>query len=159
MLAPLTLLVGECGQTKSTKVKGTKKIPWHWDKVHQRAFDHVKATIAKDVVLAYPNYSKVFEIYTDASRKQLGAAITQDNRPIAFFSQKLSDMQRKYSITKIEPLAIVQTLKEFKGMLWGSNIKVFTDHANLMRDALGLTSDQVYQWMLLLEEHGPEIIY
>jgi hypothetical protein len=36
---------------------------------------------------------------------------------------------------------------------------VFTDHANLMRDALGLTLDQVYQWRLLLEEYRPEIIY
>ncbi len=44
-------------------------------------------------------------------------------------------------------------------MLWGQNIKVFTDHANLMRDALGLTSDQVYQLRLLLEEYGPKIDY
>jgi hypothetical protein len=89
MLAPLTSLIRECGQTKTTKAKGTKKVPWHWDEVHQRAFNHVKATIAKDVVLAYPDYSKVFEIYTDASSNQLGAVITQDNRPIAFFSRKL----------------------------------------------------------------------
>ncbi len=114
MLAPFTSLVGECSQTKSTKAKGTKNVPWHWDKVHQRAFDHVKATIAKDVVLAYPDYSKVFEIYTDASSKQLGAVITQDNKPIAFCSWKLSDMQPKYSVTNIELLAIVETLKEFK---------------------------------------------
>jgi hypothetical protein len=86
MLASLTSLVEECGQTKTTEAKGTKKVPWHWDEVHQRAFDHVKATNAKDVVLAYPDYSKVFEIYTDASSKQLGAVITQDNRPIAFLS-------------------------------------------------------------------------
>ncbi len=44
-------------------------------------------------------------------------------------------------------------------MLWGKNIKVFTDHANLMIDALGLTLDQVYQWRLFLEEYGPEIVY
>ncbi len=95
--------------------------------------------------MVYPDYSKVFEIYTDASSKQLGAVITtQDNKPIAFFSQKLSDTQRKYIITEIELLAIVETLKEFKGMLWGKNIKVFTNHTNLMRDALGLTSDRVY---------------
>jgi hypothetical protein len=43
-------------------------------------------------------------------------------------------------------------------MLWGQNIKVFTDHANLMRDALGLTSDQMYQWRLLLEEYRPKIV-
>ncbi len=111
--------------------------------------------------MAYPDFSRVFEIYTDASSKQLEAVITQDNRPIAFFSRKLSDTQRKYSVTEIELLAIVETLKEFKGMLWGQQIKVFTDHANLMRDALGLTLDQVYrcQWRLLLEEYGPKIVY
>jgi hypothetical protein len=68
-------------------------------------------------------------------------------------------MKHKYSVTKIEPLAIVETLKEFKEMLWGQQIKIFTDHSNLMRDALGLTTDQVYQWRLLLEEYGPEIVY
>ncbi len=123
MLAPLISLVGECGQTKPTRAKGTNKVPWHCDKVHQRAFNHIKATIAKDVVLAYPDYCKVFKIYTDASSKQLGAVITQDNRPIAFFSWKLSDTLRKYSVTKIELLAIVKTLKEFKGMPWGQQIK------------------------------------
>jgi hypothetical protein len=94
--------------------------------------------------LAYQDYSKVFEIYTNASSNQLGAVITQENRPIAFFSWKLSTMQRKYSITKIELLAIVETLKEFQGMLWGQSIKVYTDHANLVRDALGMTLDRVY---------------
>ncbi len=36
---------------------------------------------------------------------------------------------------------------------------MFTDHKNLMRDALGLTLDQVYRWRLFLEEYGPEIVY
>ncbi len=36
---------------------------------------------------------------------------------------------------------------------------MFTDHANLLRDALGLTADQVYQWRVLLEEYGPKIVY
>ncbi len=82
--------------------------------------------------MAYPDYSKVFEIYTDVSSKQVGAVITQENRPIAFFSRKVSTTQRKYSVTEIELLAIVETLKEFKGMLWGQSIKVYTYHANLI---------------------------
>ncbi len=45
MLAPLTSLVGECGQTKTIKAKGTKKVSWHWDEVHQRAFDHLKGVV------------------------------------------------------------------------------------------------------------------
>ena len=128
MLASLTSLVGECGHTKVTRAKKTKKRAWHWDEVHQVAFDNVKTTIARDVVLAYPNYSKEFEIYTDASSKQLGAVITQGNKPIAFFSRKLTETQQRYSVTKIELLAIVETLKEFKGMLWGQKLKVYTDH-------------------------------
>jgi hypothetical protein len=155
MLAPLTDLVEECGETKTTRMNKTMKKSWRWDPIHQQVFDNVKAAIAKKTVLAYPDFLKPFEIYTDASPTQLGAVITQDNRPIAFSSRKLSKTQQKYSVTEIELLAIVETLKEFKGMLWGHDIKVYTDHKNLTRDALGLTSDRVYCWRLLLEEYAP----
>eukprot|EP00804_Cyclotella_cryptica_P026180 CCRYP_009767-RA/>CCRYP_009767-RA protein AED:0.33 eAED:0.33 QI:0/0/0/1/0/0/3/0/304 len=106
ILAPLTSLIGECDHTKITKAKKTKKKPWYWDEVHQIAFDNMKATIAEDAVLAYPDFSKEFEIYTDALSKQLGSSVRQ----------------QKYSVTEIELLAIVETLKEFKGMLWGQTI-------------------------------------
>eukprot|EP00804_Cyclotella_cryptica_P030711 CCRYP_009130-RA/>CCRYP_009130-RA protein AED:0.41 eAED:0.41 QI:0/0/0/1/0/0/3/0/317 len=79
ILAPLTNLVGECGHTKVTKANKTKKKPWHWDSIHQQAFGTVKATIA----------CNGFEIYTDSSKFQLGAVISQNNRPLAFFSRKL----------------------------------------------------------------------
>jgi hypothetical protein len=73
-----------------------------------------------ETVLAYPDFSKPFEINMEASSMQLRAVITQDNRPIAFFSRKLSKTQQKYSVTEIELLAIVDTLKEFIGILWGA---------------------------------------
>ncbi len=62
-------------------------------------------------------------------------------------------------MAKIEFLAIVETLQEFKGILWGQPIKVYKDHKNLTRDALVLTSDRLYQWRLLLEEYAPQIVY
>ncbi len=68
-------------------------------------------------------------------------------------------LSTKNSVTKIELLAIVETLKEFKRMLWGQSIKVYTDHANLIRDALGMTSDRVYQLRSLQEEYVPKIVY
>ena len=159
ILAPLTDLVGECGETKTTKEKGTIKHPWHWSELHQQAFDNCKRIIARDVILAYPDFSEVFEIYTDASSRQLGAVITQNNRPIAFFSRKLSEAQQKYSVTELELLSIVETLKEFRGMLWGQQIKIYTDHQNLMRDALGMSSNRVYRWRVLIEEYAPDIVY
>ncbi len=117
MLAPLTDLVGECEETNTIRMNTTKKRPWQWDPIHQQAFDNVKDAITKETVLAYPNFSKPFEVYTDTSSTQLGAVITQDNRPIAFFSRKLSKTKQKYGVMDIELLAIVETLKEFKGML------------------------------------------
>ncbi len=68
--------------------------------------DNVKATITKEVVLAYPDLMKPFEMYTDASMMQLGAVITQGNRPIVFFSIKFSKAHTKYSLTKFRLLAM-----------------------------------------------------
>ncbi len=116
MLAPLTDLVvvlGECDETKTTKKNKTKKKPWRWDPIHQQAFGNVEAAIAKEVVLAYPDFLKPFEIYTEASAMQLGTVISQDSRPIVFFSRIFSKSQQKDSVTEIELLAIVETLKEF----------------------------------------------
>jgi hypothetical protein len=102
MLAPLSDLVGECGETKTTRKNKVKKKPWHWDSIHQIAFDNVKTTIAKEVVLAYPDFTEPFDIYTDT--------ITQDNRPIAFFSRKLSGVQR-YGIPTIFSTPGIPVLK------------------------------------------------
>ena len=44
---------------------------------------------------------------------------------------KTSDAQSKYTVTELELLAIVETLKEFNGMLWGQRITVYTDDKNL----------------------------
>ena len=57
LTAPLTDLVGECGHTKVTKLNGTKKKPWYWNKTHQDAFDWIKNALAREVMLAYPNFS------------------------------------------------------------------------------------------------------
>ncbi len=43
--------------------------------------------------------------------------------------------------------------------MWGQRINVYTNHKNLTRDGLGLTSDRVTRWRILLEEYAPKIIY
>ena len=53
----------------------------------------------------------------------------------------------------------METLKEFKGMLWDQWLIVYTDHKNLMQEALELTSKRVYRWRLIIKEYGPKIIY
>ena len=85
--------------------------------------------MAKETLLAYPDFSKKFEIHTDASDYQLGAVISQEGKPIAFFSRKLTQAQRNMTVTEKELLAIVETLKEFRNILLGHYS--ISDHKNL----------------------------
>ena len=51
------------------------------------------------VLLAYPDFSKLFEIHTDASDSQLGTVVAQEGQPIAFYSRKLNPAQNRYNTT------------------------------------------------------------
>ena len=108
-------------------------------------------------MLAYPDFSKPFVIHTDASHYQLGGMISQDGKPIAFYSRKLNDVQTCYTTTKQELLSIIETLKECQNILLGHPLKVCTDHKKLVHKHFN--TEHVMQWQLILEEFGPELIY
>ena len=63
-----------------------------------------------------------------ASDYQLEAVIIQDDKPIAFYSRKLTGPQTRYTVAEKELLSIVETLKEFCTILLGQQLKIFTDH-------------------------------
>ncbi len=66
----------------------TKKgIKYKWGQVEQLAFDNIKRVMTKETLLFYPDFNKEFEIHTDASLRQIGAVISQDGKPIAFYSR------------------------------------------------------------------------
>jgi len=91
----------------------SKSVPWKWTEIHEKSFQLMKKIMSREVLLAYPQFDKPFIIHTDASHTQLGAVISQDDKPIAFYSRKLSPTQTRYTTTEREHLAIVETLKEF----------------------------------------------
>ena len=72
----------------------SKNVKWEWTDVHQEAFDNMKKLIAKETLLTYPDFNKPFEIHTDASDVQLGACISQDDKPVAFYSRKLTQHKK-----------------------------------------------------------------
>ena len=79
----------------------------------------------------YPDFNATFEIHTDASKLQLGAVISQKGKPIAFYSRKMNRAQQNYTTTEKELFSIVETLKEFRNILLGHHITVYTDHKNI----------------------------
>jgi hypothetical protein len=134
-----------------------KNIKFEWTKEHQQAFDSLKNSLAREVVLAYPDFSVPFEIYTDALKYQIGSVITQKDKPLAFYSRKLTDTQTRYTVTELELLAIVEMLREYKCILLGHLITIYMDHKNLTFS--NFTTDHVTHWRLIVEEYGPKIVY
>ena len=57
---------------------------------------------------------------------------TNWERPVAYYSRKLNDTEKRYSTTDHEMLAIVDCLWHFKHMLLGQNFTVYTDHKLLV---------------------------
>ena len=135
----------------------SKKVKWTWGPQQAAAFKAAKKVIAREVLLAYPDFSKKFTVHTDASHYQLGGVISQDGKPIAFYSRKLNPAQTRYTTTERELLSIVETLKEYRNILLGHEIEVFTDHKNLVYKHFN--TERVMRWRLLLEEFGPTLTY
>jgi hypothetical protein len=70
-----------------------KNVKFEWTKEHQQAFDSLKNSLTSEVVLAYLDFSIPFEIYTNAFKYQIGSVITQKDKPLAFYSRKLTNPQ------------------------------------------------------------------
>jgi hypothetical protein len=124
-------------------------VKWKWTTEHQESFNKMKALVAKGTLLTFPDFSKEFEIHTDASKLQLGACISQNGKPVAFYSRKLQSAQTRYTTTEGELLSIVETLKEFRNIQLGQKIKVHTDHENLAYK--NFNSDRVMRWRLYIK--------
>ena len=135
----------------------SKQAKWDWTPECQKAFDEIKKVVSRETLLSYPDFNKPFEIHTDASKLQLGAVISQEGKPVAFYSRKLNPAQVNYTTTERELLSIVETLKEFRNILLGQQIKVYTDHKNLTYKQFN--TERVMRWRLILEEYGPELVY
>jgi hypothetical protein len=123
------------------------------------AFETIKRLIARDTLLAYPDFNKKFTIHTDASDFQLGAVISQEGKPLAFYSRKLTSAQRNYTTSEKELLSIVETLKEFRSILLGYEVEVFTDHKNLTYEKEQSDSQRLQRWRSLMQEYDLTLKY
>ncbi|GMF47813.1 unnamed protein product [Phytophthora fragariaefolia] len=130
---------------------------FQWSATEQAAFDAVKAALAKRVLLAFPENGRPFHVSTDAPKLQLGAVITQDDQPLAFWSKKCNQAQTAYPANRSEILSILLVLREFRSLLLGQELHLHTDHLNLTYSTFH--DVHMMRWRLEIEEFRPTFHY
>ncbi|KAH9726539.1 Endonuclease [Citrus sinensis] len=102
-----------------------------WTEATTKAFKIIKEKFITAPVLALPDFSLTFEVHCDASKVDIGAVLSQQGKPIAYFSEKLNGAKAHYNTYDVEFYAVVQALKHWRHYLIHKDFVLYTDHAAL----------------------------
>ena len=104
-----------------------EKVPFNWGLEHDGAFQLIKKEMATVPILAYYNPKKPTVLQTDASCKELGACLLQNQKPVFFASRALSETQKGYVAIELESLAATWVMEKFHHFLYGNEFVLETD--------------------------------
>ena len=138
-----------------------KDAEFTWSDQSQAALDTLKARLSSAPVLANPDITKPFELYPDASDRAVGVVLMQENRPVEYASRALTSLERKYSVSEKECLAVLYALKVFRHYLLGRHFTLFTDHCPLtfLQTQKNDSHGRLGRWSLILQNFNFTIKY
>ncbi|GES79803.1 retroviral-like aspartic protease 1 [Rhizophagus clarus] len=146
-----------------------KDIPYEWNQDRHQVFQFLKEKLITAPLLAYPDFTKSFLLFTDASITALGAVLEQEQEdglrhPIAYASRSTSESERNYFSTELECAAVIWAVNYFRPYLYGKKFTIFTDHSalqwllKLKTIKNGLTG-RLARWQLILQPYDYDIKY
>ena len=141
-----------------------KNARFKWSDEAQTAFETLKEALLQAPILAFPDISKPFKLYTDASQYAMGAVLIQEqdgaNRVIQYVSHQFSDQKQKWPAIQREAFAIVYSLGKLRPILIGTDITVYTDHQPLKHLFTSeMDNTRIQRWAVILSEYACKIEY
>ncbi|PKU80595.1 hypothetical protein MA16_Dca011719 [Dendrobium catenatum] len=137
-----------------------KVVKFVWTDQCEEAFQRLKQCLMTAPVLTIPSGTAVFQLYSDASHKELGCVLMQNGRVIAYASRQLKNHERNYSTHYMELAVVVFALKIWRHYLYGVKCEVFTDHQSLKyiftQKELNLRQRR---WLELIKDYDLDIQY
>ena len=136
-----------------------KKGNWKWTEVEAKAFQEVKESFLKCIILTHPDPTKTYYLQTDGSDIGLGAELYQldeegERRTIAFYSRVLHAAELNYTTTEKELLAIVAALEKWRMFVLGTKLIIVTDHIALtFLQRCKLRNNRLSRWVLAMQEY------
>jgi hypothetical protein len=88
----------------------------------------LKKKIIEEPILVFPDFNKAFQVKYDASGEDIGVVLSQEDRPVAYFSEKLNDTKRKCSSYDKEFYVVVQALKKWRHYLMSKEFILYSDN-------------------------------
>ena len=134
-------------------------VKFEWKVTHHCAFMKLKDAIIQAPILRYPDTTKPYIVYTDASDNACGAQLSQMHEeaelPVAFLSHTFTDTQRRWNTPEQEPYSIYFAIKKWNYYLQKADIIVRTDHKPLARFLNGKNENtKINRWGLELASYN-----
>ena len=124
---------------------------------------------SEPVILKMPRYDRIFLVKTDAAQTEgLGGVLGQLDddgfeRVVAYYGRRLTKHERNYTVTEIELLAALESIRTWRPYLWGRKFRLIVDHAALrwlhtMKDTIeGGPASRLMRWNMKLLEYDFEV--
>ena len=142
-----------------------KDVKFDWSKECQESFEKVKLLMCSEPILRIFDPESPIIIFTDASIRGVVSVLKQKdemghNKPVAYFSKKLSESQKKKKPIYLECLAIVEAVKYWQHWLMGKKFLVFSDHKPLENlNIKARTDEELGDLTYYLSQYNLEIKY
>ena len=139
-----------------------KEVEFHWLEHHEQAFEKLKSQLTDPETLSYYDVAKPVTLQVDASKSGLGAALLQEERPVAYASKAMNATQERYAQIEKELLAIVFGCKRFHQYIYGKQVNVDSDHKPLeaiFNKPLSQAPSRLQKMLLQLQEYDIVLRY